>query len=96
MRCLGYLGVKKKTNKQKQIKRNRTKQDKRICFLLSVSFVFGSKVYSFPESLIVALIRYSKITRSAIPRNKVVNKKNDQYLDFNKEKPYLRVLLLKV
>ena len=40
----------------------------------SVSFVFGSKVYSFPESLIVALIPYSKITRSAIPTNKVVNK----------------------
>ena len=41
----------------------------------SVSFVFGSKVYSFPESLIVALISYSKITRCAIPKNKVVNKR---------------------
>ena len=62
--------------KKKHIKTNWTKQkqDKRICFLLSVSFVFSSKVYSFPESLIVVLIPYSKITRSAIPTNKVVNK----------------------
>ena len=40
----------------------------------SVSFVLGCKVHAFPESLIVALIPHSKITRFAIPTNKVVNK----------------------
>ena len=74
MRCFGYLSVKKtyKINLN-ETELNRTKENKRICFLLSVSFVFGSKVYSFPESLIAVLIPFNKITQSA-STTKVVNK----------------------